>query len=302
MKILIGGDFAIYNRGIEALKNEKIFTEEVVQLLRNSDISIINLEMPIANDDNFKISKIGPNLKTSPDILPYLKKCGINLVTLANNHFYDYGEHGVNLTISELIKNHIDYIGGGRTPEEYKQIQYYNIDNVKLAILNYCESEFSVNKFIGSNPINPINVFYDVNEAKQKADYIIAITHGGHERYDLPSPRMQQLFRYFIDIGINVVVNHHQHCFSGYEEYKNGYIFYGLGNLFFDNKEQKETKTPWNEGYLLQLDINNKSSFSFKLFPYEQCLKNRLPVTLLKDNHLFNTKINRLNSIITIVR
>lgn len=51
--------------------------------------------------------------------------------------------------------------------------------------------------------------------------------HGGHEHYQLPSLRMQETYRFFIDAGADVVVNHHQHCFSGYEIYNNKYIFMG---------------------------------------------------------------------------
>ena len=75
--------------------------------------------------------------------------------------------------------------------------------------------------------MNPISIYYDLLEARKNADIIICITHGGHEGYNLPSPRMQSLYRFSIDCGADVVVNHHQHCYSGYEQYHNGYIFFG---------------------------------------------------------------------------
>lgn len=299
MKIIIGGDFTTKYRGQESVNSKEAFDIEIKKLIQEADISVLNLESPVAFDNYEKIEKIGPCLRTYPESISYLKDVGFDVVTLANNHFYDYGEKGVNLTISELEKNGIKFVGGGRTKDEYRRILYLSYDNMKVALLNYCESEFSVNAQIGSNPINPINVFYDVQEAKKNADFIITITHGGHERYNLPSPRMQELYRFFIDLGIDVVVNHHQHCYSGYEKYHNGYIFYGLGNLFFDNLSRGEKKTSWNEGFLLQLNINIDKTFSFQIYPYEQCVNDKVKVSLLKDDSLFVKTLLELNSIIS---
>ena len=52
-----------------------------------------------------------------------------------------------------------------------------------------------------------------------------------------------------MDIGADVVVNCHQHCFSGCEIYNGKHIFYGLGNFFFDWPERRNGM--WNKGYML---------------------------------------------------
>ena len=51
------------------------------------------------------------------------------------------------------------------------------------------------------------------------------ILHGGIEHYQLPSPRMKKWYRHIIDLGASAIVNHHQHCFSGYELYNGKPIF-----------------------------------------------------------------------------
>ena len=85
------------------------------------------------------------------------------------------------------------------------------------------------------NPLLPIQQFYKIQEAKENADYVLVIVHGGIEHYQLPTSRMIETYRFFIDAGADAVVNHHQHCYSGYERYKSKPIIYGLGNLLFDN-------------------------------------------------------------------
>jgi poly-gamma-glutamate synthesis protein (capsule biosynthesis protein) len=113
-------------------------------------------------------------------------------------------------------------VGGGTNLQEASKILYKKIDEKVLALINCCENEFSIATEVtaGSNPLNPIQQYYAIQEAKSKADYVLVIVHGGHELWQLPSPRMQETYRFFIDAGADAVVNHHQHCYSGYEIYK----------------------------------------------------------------------------------
>jgi poly-gamma-glutamate synthesis protein (capsule biosynthesis protein) len=114
--------------------------------------------------------------------------------------------------------------------------------------------------------------------------------------YNLPSPRVKKLFRFFASAGADAVIGHHSHCYSGYEIYNNVPIFYGLGNFVFDIPEQHDTI--WNIGYAVELSLNKPMSFD--IIPYRQCDKDiglRLLTEKEKDN--FNMNISYLNSIIS---
>jgi poly-gamma-glutamate capsule biosynthesis protein CapA/YwtB (metallophosphatase superfamily) len=67
-----------------------------------------------------------------------------------------------------------------------------------------------------------------IKEAKATHDKVIVIVHGGHEYYNLPSPRMQKQYRFYADQGADFVVGHHTHCISGYEVYNGVPIYYSL--------------------------------------------------------------------------
>ena len=99
-------------------------------------------------------------------------------------------------------------------------------------------------------------------------------------------------------MGANAVVNHHQHCYSGYEKYHGGFIYYGLGNFFFDDKNANNSI--WNEGYIVKFDVNNKRITEQTIFPYEQCLNDRIDVHLMAKGkeERFYKSISKLNSII----
>lgn len=173
---------------------------------------------------------------------------------------------------------------------------YKTIGSQNLAVINCCEHEFSIatDKNAGANPLNPIRQFHAIQEAKQKADYVLVIVHGGHEHYQLPSVRMQETYRFFIDAGADAIVNHHQHCYSGYEVYCGKPIFYGLGNFCFD--ESGSLPDSWYNGYLVVLDFHEEK-VNYRIYPYVQCKENAT-VSLLHDRTEFDKSIAVLNDII----
>lgn len=299
MKILIAGDFCPKDRiaNIIQATNGETIMNDIAPIAKRCDFAIVNLECPLMRTSGTPIVKCGPNLKSVPEAVRVLNDSGFSVATLANNHILDYGKDGLDETIKALDILQMKHVGAGKNLKEASDILYIEKGGRKLAIINCCEHEFSIatEDTAGANPLNPIQQWYSIQEAKNNADFVIVIVHGGHEHYQLPSPRMQETYRFFVDAGADVVVNHHQHCYSGYEIYKDRPIFYGLGNFCFD-WEGKRNST-WNFGYLLELHIDNK--IEFNLQPYEQC--NQMPEVHLLDKEQskhFEEEIIRLNTII----
>lgn len=297
MRILIAGDFCPSDR-IAVLFENKDFESvlgNVKETITSADYAIVNFECPITCGEENPIPKCGPNLSCSQNGLYAAKWAGFNCVTLANNHFYDYGDTAVKNTLSIADRFGIDHVGGGSNIEEASKTLYKTIENKKLAIINCCEHEFSIatEKSGGSNPLNPISQYYAIREARLKADYILVIVHGGYELYQLPSPRMVDTYRFFIDCGADAVINHHQHCFSGYEEYKGKPIFYGLGNFCFDNSAFRHCS--WNDGFMVSISFNETISYS--IIPYHQC--DDYPEIALRSFDTFTTRIEELNDTIS---
>lgn len=297
MKILVAGDFCPSDRVKSAFEQEEFdkVLGGIKPVIESADYSIVNFECPVVKGGEKPISKVGPNLQCSERGLEAVKYAGFNCVSLANNHFYDYGDEGVANTLEVCKKNAIDFVGGGNDLNEASKTLYKQIEGQTLAIINCCEHEFSIatKTTAGSNPINSIQQYYAIKEAREKADYVMLIVHGGHEHFQLPSPRMVETYRFFIDAGADVVVNHHQHCYSGYELYRGKPIFYGLGNFCFDSP--KRHSGIWTEGYVVIIDFNNDMP-TFQLFPYKQCTDNPVIELCLQD--AFNEKLKELNSII----
>lgn len=145
VRLLIAGDFAPKNRIAEMMeKSDYSFLEEVRQYTSNADYSLLNLECPIADNSCHPILKSGPNLKCSSKVLDAVKYAGFDGVTLANNHLKDYGEQSILMTLNALDEMSIDHVGGGKTLRYSQLPLFFNVDNKKIAIINVCESEFSI--------------------------------------------------------------------------------------------------------------------------------------------------------------
>ncbi len=300
MDIVIAGDFCPHYR-VENLINQKLNSDlfkDIVPAVSSADYAIVNLEAPILLESRRAITKVGPNLKCSEQACESLNYLGFQLATLANNHYRDYGDDGCSDTVKALNKHNIEHVGGGNNLEEASKTLHVVIKEKRFAIINCCEHEFSIatDNQAGSNPINPIQQYYAIREAKKENDYVIVIVHGGIEHFQLPTPRMQEIYRFFIETGADAVINHHQHCYSGFEFYKDKPIVYGLGNFCFDWQDKKSGI--WTEGYLAKISFDD-AKIALQTIPYIQCGKEPT-VRLMNDveQKSFYKNIENLNSII----
>lgn len=295
MKVLIGGDYYPKLRVKEMMEQgDYSYLKELIPITRQYDFSILNFECPISEDGEKPITKHGPALRTSSKILDSLKYAGFGIVTTANNHIFDFGENAMLGTLDKLDAAGIRHVGTGNDLRDASKILYVEKDGKQLAIINCCETEFSIAgpNSPGASPMDIVEISRRIKEAREKADYVLVITHGGHEMFRLPPMDMKRRNRFFIEMGTDAVVNHHQHVYSGYETYLRKPILYGLGNLCFDGG--KGPSRPWTQGYLV--GINFGKEISFRIYPYEQGGEEP-GITMLPENS-FDEVLNTINPII----
>lgn len=298
MRVIIAGDYCPRYRVAPFVETMDMSlygaVPEVIE--RESDYAIVNLECPVVIRDANPIEKLGPNLKCSRSTISSLYECGFRCVTLANNHIGDFGRIGIEDTIIACKESGMDYVGVGKTIQDASKIHYFSANNKRLSVINCCEHEFSIatKDSAGATPLDLVLQYNQILEARANSDYVIVIIHGGHEHWPYPSKRMVNAYRFFIDVGADAVINHHQHCYSGYEYYKNRPIFYGLGNFCFDQYPVSEEKL-WNYGYLVKLSLNEEG-VKHEIIPYKQC-GNCVGIQLL-PNDAFDTSIRSINETI----
>lgn len=298
IRILVTGDLCPINR-IEKLalgKNFAAVFNDYIDILHGNDLNITDLECPLTNSKSAR-PKIGPHQKARSECIEILNYANINLAALANNHIMDYGSQGAKETIDLCNENKINIVGIGKDIEEASKPFTKRIGSKEVAILNLADNEFLVapDRSLMCNQLNPVQVFYDVTEARKKYDYVIVIIHAGNEFYELPSPRTKKLYRFIVDAGADAVVAHHTHVSSGYEIYKSKPIFYSLGNFIYD--WVGKANAGWNIGYAVRLVLSD--SIEFEILPLKQGGLNPGIYQLhAEEKEAFLNEINRLNQII----
>lgn len=291
IKLFIAGD--VVPKGIQPddfkSKGERILNE-VKPYIKGADYSVANLEAPIVKEEQTPIKKSGPCLGIAPSTVGVLKDVGFGIFTLANNHFFDQGQNGVNATVDVCDAHNVRIVGGGKSKEDAGRPLIFEKEGKRIAIINACEHEFSIatSERGGSNPLDLISMQEDIASVRIKVDYVVLILHGGIEQYHYPTPRMKRWYRHFIDLGADAVINHHQHCINGYEVYKGKPIFYGLGNFYFPwgNSSRPES---WQYGYAVQLLLDER--IGFELIPYKQTADG----VTLRDKQEFEKEIEIYN-------
>ena len=178
-------------------------------------------------------------------------------------------------------KKKIKYYGFGKNLNTSRKELILKINKYKIAIIGCNEPQFGVSKIDkgGVPEIGPW-VIEKINQLKKKCDYIIVSVHGGLETSAWPIPDTRDLYRSWIIAGANLIHGHHSHIPQAWEKYKNGHIFYGLGNFCVDPDDWKDHK---NNIWSLGIDIFFQKKVKVKI-NYFEIKKNNDEVTIQQSN------------------
>lgn len=221
---------------VQTRKREKPLVDaELKSVIKKCDVACCNLEAPIITNVMKKNAKVGPSLYQNNRVIKDLCESGFNLFTLANNHIMDYGIHGIKNTILHIENEGAAYIGAGYDEKFNPFILEKN--GVKVGILNIAENGFGASlqdclpgyAWFGSEQFR-----VQFKNLTSTCDFVIIVCHGGAEKWEIPLPEYRDLYRSWIDQGASIIIGHHPHVPQGWERYKEGYIYYSLGNFAFD--------------------------------------------------------------------
>lgn len=233
---------------------------EIADFLKNADITFGNLEGPISA----RGTKVGSiySFRADPRAIEGLLYAGFDVLSIANNHIWDYGADAVWDTISALEKANISVVGGGENYTEAHQPLIKNIGGTKIAFLAYTNL---ISPSVGSKTAKPAIAYLDtdqavadVKEARKKADLIVVSLHWGNEYETIQNLNQEKVARALIDAGAQLIIGHHPHVVQPVAEYGGGYIAYSLGNFVFDQNFSADTK----KGLMLKIIIKDNQIIS----------------------------------------
>ena len=212
-----------------------------IEIMKGMDQMWINNE--------FVYSRQGEPLPTKmwtfcgdPDNVSYLKDLGVDIVGLANNHTFDFGEVSFLDTLETLEKAQIPYVGAGRDIEQAAAPVYLEADGFKIAYVAASRAEYTIYTPEAAETEPGILWCYDytrflesIKKAAENADYVIALPHWGVEHSTVLEEEQIYGAHALIDAGADAVIGAHPHILQGIEYYEGKPILYSLGNFWFDD-------------------------------------------------------------------
>lgn len=272
-EILVGGT-VVLSRGVDErirkYNNINYPWEKIAPYFQAADLGIVNLKSPFLQGCPYIRDK--PVFCGQPEYVEGVSFAGINLVSLAGNHLGDHGEEGILETLQILSEAGVSYTGAGEDKSRAYQSVIYQLKDSSGNKLKV--GFFSFNSVPGSAlPADEQQVgvaWWDeelvsriVKNLRPQVDVLLVMANWGPEYAHQPSDEQIEIGRKLVDWGVDVVLGDQAHWVQKYEEDEKGLIFYGLGNLVFDQMWSEKTR----QGLLLKLKINQEKKISFELIP-----------------------------------
>jgi hypothetical protein len=200
-----------------------------------ADVALGNLEGTLSVGGT---SKCGPQstncfaFQTPPGYARWLRRAGFTIMSLANNHAYDYGASGLRQTVTAL--NAVGLRHTGRPG----QVTILDVEGTKVAVLGFASYPWasSLTDIPAAKRL--------VRKASRLADVVVVTMHAGAEGADRQHVARRtetylgenrgnpmRFSRAVVDAGADLVVGHGPHVLRGMEWYRGRLIAYSLGNF-----------------------------------------------------------------------
>jgi poly-gamma-glutamate synthesis protein (capsule biosynthesis protein) len=217
---------------------------DLIEEMRSADIMVLNNEFPYS-DRGTPTPEKQFTFRARPQTVSYLGDLGVDLVSLANNHAYDYGETAFLDTMDTLAQAGIAYVGAGRNLQEARRPVYYIINNMKIAFVAATQIERLDNPDTkGATDTsagvfrcwNGDNLLETVREARQNSDFVIVFLHWGTENQDTIDWAQEKQAPEVAEAGADLIIGAHPHCLQQISMVNGVPVVYSLGNFWFNSK------------------------------------------------------------------
>ena len=245
-RLIFAGDVMFsraVRREILGMHDPALPFRKMAPLLRTADLTFVNLESPFSDQGPYHTG--GLVFHAAPEMIEGLQLAGVNIASTANNHARDCGPHGVEFTLAWLRSHGICPLGSAETAQAAHEGVVFARNGVRFGFLGYTFDQKNGNwKDIDPRIAlaDPLVMKRDVIALRKRCDVVIVSMHGGVEYQPKPSQAQIAFAHAAIDAGATLVIGHHPHVVQPSEKYRDGLIYYSLGNFVFDQYQREATQ------------------------------------------------------------
>jgi poly-gamma-glutamate synthesis protein (capsule biosynthesis protein) len=246
--ILFDDNYAVGNAfKMAGNTTEGVVGQSLLEKMRSADIMMVNNEFPYSNGGVPTEDKTY-TFRARPETASILNDMGVDIVGLANNHAYDYGEQALVDSFNALKNVGVTYVGAGNNIEEASHPVYYiTKSGMKIAVICATQIERLDNPdtkaATETSPgvfrcLNDALLLEKVREAREENAYVIVFIHWGTESTSEIDYLQADQAKEIVDAGANLIIGAHPHVLQKID-YINGVpVVYSLGNYIFNSKTQ----------------------------------------------------------------
>ena len=251
---------------------------DVIAEMKSADIMMVNNEFPYS-DRGEPLPEKQFTFRAAPSTISYLNDLGVDIVSLANNHAYDYGEDALVDTLQLLKEANMPYIGAGMNAQEASAPVYFIVNNLKIAFLSATQIERLDNpdtkEATDTSPgvfrcWNGDKLMQKVKEAKAESDFVIVYVHWGTENQEETDWAQNKQAAELAEAGADLIIGDHPHVLQRIEIINGVPVIYSLGNFWFNSRTM--------DTGLVKVTLSEDGLQSFQFIP---CLQSDCRTTLL---------------------
>lgn len=222
------------------------FLAGLLERMRGADVFMLNNEFPYSERGTPTEGKQF-TFRAHPRHVGILKELGVDLVSLANNHAYDYGNEALLDTFDTLEAAEVPYVGAGRNLEEALKPVYLIANGMKIAVVSATQIERNANpdtkEATASSAgvlrcLDPSALLRVIAEAKENSDFVILYIHWGTESQEEIDWLQQEQSATYAHAGVDLIIGDHPHCLQKIDVVEGVPVVYSLGNFWFNSKTQ----------------------------------------------------------------
>ena len=273
---------------------EDCFGESLLAEMRAADVLLCNNEF-VFSDRGSPMPGKQFTFRAKTANVSMWQQLGADIVGLANNHCFDYGEDAFLDTLSTLQGANIPYVGAGKNLEEAMQPQFFLVGGMKIGYVACTRAEKYILTPEAGETSPGVLRCYDpelavqaIQTASEQCDYLVVYVHWGTEGSTVLEQAQTDLATRFTEAGADLIVGAHPHILQGAGWRQDTPVLYSLGNFWF-NMETLDSA-------LLKVTVSEPGAAgaTVQLLP---CIQTGGRVSLLEEDADRQRVLNSLNDV-----
>lgn len=209
--------------------------EKLAVGLQASDLALANLEgipsergpdVPVRHDFRFPVDRLGA-----------LRKAGVRVVSLANNHATDAGNAGLIEGIAAVRAAGIGVVGAGRNLAEASRPWRGKVNGQSVAVFGVCavdaQSAGLARPGVLRLPDHAAELARQISAVLADGEWPVVLVHWGDEHAPRPNEDQQHWALWLTEHGVIVVAGSGPHVVQEVEFHAGGVVAHSLGNAAY---------------------------------------------------------------------